>query len=429
MISNFKGIILIISLGIFFTGCGQSDNAVSAEKWSSSAYWKIATVEDVKNGIKAGRDPNKLFTNGQSPLSMAALLNSSPEVINALIEAGAEVNSARLRVPPLVAAASNNSNPEIVKALLKNGANVNIKGINGVSPILMAAQTCSNPEVFKILVEAGADLNDRLDDGTSIADLAMKNFKAGEEIRAILKEKGKKSSGYSKKAQQDFIVLCRTGSIKYFEEMLKSGIPVNQPLDNGLTALQEVMDQTVPNIGKIQLLFKYGASPQKKGLKGEFPLIIFFQKFYYQNLNSNLKKLYNINLDYNKYDSKYTKNDAIKELAKRLPQVYKSYKFTGRELNSKLARSYLGNWIGYSVERALEMLVLFKKNNADLKIHDSHGNNLLHYAVLAQADQKIVDFLKNNQVDFHKKNDFGNTPEEVFELLEKTLSLKDQPSD
>ena len=58
----------------------------------------------------------------------AARYNSSPDVITALLEAGASINDRNnYGDTPLMYAAQYNSNPEVITALLKAGADATIK--------------------------------------------------------------------------------------------------------------------------------------------------------------------------------------------------------------------------------------------------------------------------------------------------------------
>ena len=56
-------------------------------------------------------------------------------------------------------AAFNNSNPDVVKALISAGAKVNAKDKDGATPLHAAALFNSNPDVVKALISAGAKLN------------------------------------------------------------------------------------------------------------------------------------------------------------------------------------------------------------------------------------------------------------------------------
>ena len=86
--------------------------------------------------------------------------NSNPDVVKALISAGAKVNAKdKDGATPLHFAATNNSNPDVVKALISAGAKVNAKGgIFGLTPLYYAAAYNSNPDVVKALVNAGAEV-------------------------------------------------------------------------------------------------------------------------------------------------------------------------------------------------------------------------------------------------------------------------------
>jgi len=61
----------------------------------------------------------------QPHLMNAALTNTNPKVIIALLSVGANINEKdpKIGATALMLAASNNKNPEVVSALLKAGAN------------------------------------------------------------------------------------------------------------------------------------------------------------------------------------------------------------------------------------------------------------------------------------------------------------------
>ena len=59
----------------------------------------------------------------------------------------------------MTAALFNNSNPDVVKALISAGAKVNAKTKDGLTPLHLAAYNNSNPDVVKALISAGAKVN------------------------------------------------------------------------------------------------------------------------------------------------------------------------------------------------------------------------------------------------------------------------------
>ena len=74
-------------------------------------------------------------------------------------------------------AAGNNPNPEVLKALLEAGADVNAKNKDGVTPLMPAAGSNPNPEVLKALLEAGADAKAKNNEGKTALDYARMNEK------------------------------------------------------------------------------------------------------------------------------------------------------------------------------------------------------------------------------------------------------------
>jgi len=79
--------------------------------------------------------------------------------VNDAIEVGADVNMGNNygHGSPLMQAARNNSNPEVITALIEAGANVNYIGPAGRTPLMIAAATNTNPEVIITLLKFGAD--------------------------------------------------------------------------------------------------------------------------------------------------------------------------------------------------------------------------------------------------------------------------------
>lgn len=124
----------------------------------------------VRSLLEAGTHPDSLGPDGRSVLSYAAE-ESPPDVVQALIEAGADPNSpGDLR--PLAAALRNDSDvvhiPDVVHILLEAGADPNLRDRNGNAPLHMAVahhhltdRPLVGPDVVRLLLEAGADPNVR----------------------------------------------------------------------------------------------------------------------------------------------------------------------------------------------------------------------------------------------------------------------------
>jgi len=88
-----------------------------------------------------------------TPLQRAVLSEADPKAIRNLLDSGSDVNGG-YGAKPLALAARHSSNPEVLSALINAGAKVNV----GNQPILMAARYNPNPEVISVLITAGANV-------------------------------------------------------------------------------------------------------------------------------------------------------------------------------------------------------------------------------------------------------------------------------
>jgi ankyrin repeat protein len=152
-------VLLIVFVFIFI----KMFNFYSAEKPQANAnafvnLCRKGTVAQIEAKIKTGADVNASNKDGVSPFFMAAADNSNPEVLNVLIQAGANINKGDLD-RALLSAARYNSNPEVSSFLIQAGADINAKdSLFGETPLMKAAMSNKNPEVSLLLIQAGSDV-------------------------------------------------------------------------------------------------------------------------------------------------------------------------------------------------------------------------------------------------------------------------------
>lgn len=109
---------------------------------------------------------------GFTPLGLSVFFGH-PENVNALLEAGADVNLASresMKVTPL-ASASAAGQYEIARVLIEHGANVNARAASDFTPLHESAAS-GKVEFAKLLLEHGADVNARAADGKTPLDYA-----------------------------------------------------------------------------------------------------------------------------------------------------------------------------------------------------------------------------------------------------------------
>jgi uncharacterized protein len=112
---------------------------------------------------------------GFTPLGLAVFFGH-PETVNALLDAGADVNVASnesMQVSPL-ASASAAGQLDIARVLIAHGANVNARASGDFTPLHEAAAS-GRLEFAGLLLENGADVNARTTEGKTPLDYAREH--------------------------------------------------------------------------------------------------------------------------------------------------------------------------------------------------------------------------------------------------------------
>ena len=124
------------------------------------AFFEKATLKMVLKNLGAGADANARDEWGFTPLHFAAAFNDDPDVITALVDAGADMNARDKEwgATPLHWAAWSNGNPGIIIALLDGGGDPNARDAKESTPLHAAADQSTNPDIILTLLDSGADL-------------------------------------------------------------------------------------------------------------------------------------------------------------------------------------------------------------------------------------------------------------------------------
>lgn len=133
-----------------------ADGALQNPPMASAALIKAARAGDaelVRRLLRAGANPNKVDTHGETPVYVAAL-NGNPRALAALLDGGADPNRA-LTNPPILAAATN---PSVLEILIKRGAKLDVATETGATALHRAAMA-GKTESVRLLLEAGAPVN------------------------------------------------------------------------------------------------------------------------------------------------------------------------------------------------------------------------------------------------------------------------------
>lgn len=120
-----------------------------------------ATLADVRQWIKNGGDVNAIAVDDgkghqRTLLQRAVLLAQEPQIIKALLDAGAKDENHQARFCYVVKAGKDLAN---MRAVLKSGMDVNGLTPVFIRPLFYALRFSDNPAIIKAVLEAGADVH------------------------------------------------------------------------------------------------------------------------------------------------------------------------------------------------------------------------------------------------------------------------------
>ena len=131
-----------------------------------------ASTAMVEKLLAAGASANAAQTSGLTPL-MTAARTGNVQVVNALLAHGADVNAATTETKSTALMwAVAEPHPDIVRALLDAGADPHTSPVDGFPPLLFAARN-GDIQMAKTLIAAGVDVNETGVDGTHALPYAI----------------------------------------------------------------------------------------------------------------------------------------------------------------------------------------------------------------------------------------------------------------
>jgi len=131
--------------------------------------------ESVSYFLAKGLDLESKNIDGSTPLRMAAGVCDNTQVLQTLIDAGADIHTIDNDGENLLITAARNPNPEITKFVLKLGFDTEDRDNEGFTALLNAACWQSNTEVLDILIDAGANIYAKTNSGDNLFHNAARN--------------------------------------------------------------------------------------------------------------------------------------------------------------------------------------------------------------------------------------------------------------
>ncbi len=220
-------------------------------------------ASQIKQLVSSGANAN--YRENERPVLVWAAQNQSVEVINALIESGADVNAVdAIGHTALMRAADTNQIP-CAQALIQAKADVSVKAPNGNSALTMAVRN-NSAEMVKLLLDSGANPNSVNVDGDSPALLAAQND--GIEIIKLLGA-AKADLNLSNAAYTPLSYAISQENAALVSALLQSGADPNTKPSSGASPIFQAVN--TPEI--IKLLLDAKANPNVLDDYGQTPLM------------------------------------------------------------------------------------------------------------------------------------------------------------
>ena len=246
--------------------CQECLTAFSSNQYRLNHASRIGHTECVKILLQTRVDVNEKV-HGDLALVEAAE-KGHHEIIDALIEAGADVDLKNQLGYTALSSASFQGHDKCLHVLVQGGADVNEYGYKFKRPLIIAAEW-GKPKCVEVLLELGADVNARIFGDTALVFAISNNhYKCVDKLIATEADVNIPGFNYI----TALMIASRDGRHKYLNQLLKAGADVNKQDTNGNTALLYAVK--AGNVEFFDALIKAGADVNKQDSNGSTALIL-----------------------------------------------------------------------------------------------------------------------------------------------------------
>ena len=191
---------------------------------------------------------------------MYAVENWHLEIVEALLNANADLNIRNEDGWTALMSACPNGNAEVVEVLLKGGADPNIQDKDGWTALMSACRK-GHSKVVEVLLKGGADPDIREKDGGTALMSACRRGHL--KVIEVLLEGGADPDIKEKDGWTALMAACQKGHLKVVEILLEAGANPNIQDEDGFTALMSACQNG--HLEVVKILLKRNAEPNIHG--------------------------------------------------------------------------------------------------------------------------------------------------------------------
>ncbi|KAM6513853.1 hypothetical protein FALCPG4_015060 [Fusarium falciforme] len=340
---------------------------------------------------------NETSSMGRSALGISCA-NGSTEVVDVLLEKGADITAVdKNGLTPLIAASAA-GHMEVVKLLLEKGVDVRVANNDGWTPLIVAL-AAGYMEVVKLLLEKGADV--MAVDKNGQTSLIMASGIGHMEVVKLLLEKGADIRAINKNGWTPLIAASNQGHIDVVKLLLEKGADVTAVDNDGLTPL--IAASAAGHMEVVKLLLERGVDVTVANNDGWTPLIIASAAGHMEVVKLLLEKGADITV---------AKNDGWTPLIIASAAGHMEMVKLLLEKGADIRVANNDGWtplIAASAAGHMEVVKLLLEKGADIKVANNDGVTPL-IAALVAGHMEVVKLLLEKGADIKVANNDGVTP-------------------
>ncbi|KAJ8105923.1 hypothetical protein ONZ43_g7236 [Nemania bipapillata] len=190
----------------------------------------------------------------------------STNLVRTLLAHGADANLQLKYLGSVLQLASSVGSVEIVRVLLEHGADVHQQGGHFGNALLAATRaSVRNEETIQVLLEHGAEINQQVRDFGDALQVAADFRWDNEDLVRMLLDKGADVNAKSQRYGTALQAASDRGNVRIVRVLLAHGADVNLQGGQGVTALQAAASSQEDNLGVIKILLDGGADVNAQG--------------------------------------------------------------------------------------------------------------------------------------------------------------------
>ncbi len=224
----------------FLIASGADVNAQN-EFGATALIWSATDLAKVKLLVEHGARVNNATRRGRTALLIAAMSDSSAEIVRYLLAHGADVQARDFLKTTTLRAATLGNDTETIRMMIDAGVDVNAADLPGITPLMMAAGWNGNLAAVKMLLSKGANVN-----GVSRPVMGLPSRNGPSEFGNLTA----------------LLMAAPFGPPELIKTLLDAGADVNARDVRGMTPLMLAIATDHQDASVLHLLLDHGADPQ-----------------------------------------------------------------------------------------------------------------------------------------------------------------------